>query len=67
MINAYLACQQMYDFERVLYNTDSQKFLSVVSSVHHQGINQSEIAYVVNLKKRLLRHIKQQVKYIQIS
>ena len=37
----YLSCQQMYDFEGVFYNSDRHKFLSIVSSVHHQGINQS--------------------------
>ena len=36
----YLSSQQMYDLEGVFHNTHSHKLFSVISSVHHERINQ---------------------------
>ena len=45
---------QTYDFESVVNNTDSHELLSVVATVHHQGVGETLNDRTLGLSKSLL-------------
>merc|ERR1719211_270158 len=48
-----LSSQQMYDLEGVFHNSHSHKLFSVISSVHHERINQPLNDWALGLAKAL--------------
>mmetsp|Transcript_9720 Transcript_9720/g.19246 ORF Transcript_9720/g.19246 Transcript_9720/m.19246 type:complete len:206 (-) Transcript_9720:27-644(-) len=53
-LNWVLVCEQVDDIERVLDNTDSHQFLSIVTSVHHQTADEPLHNWALGLSEALL-------------